>query len=266
MSARMAMSEEERKARKAEQARQRRAANPEKDREALRKWRAANPEKVEEQQRRNKETRPKKIRLTLSEEERKLRRQESLRKWQEANRDKIRAYREANREKILEDRRRYYETNRDCVLDRNRQWSKDNPEKTSEYKRKWKRDNPAAVLQCTNNRRARKQGALDPCAPVTASVTRQRAWLFGNACAYCGSDGPLHLDHVEPLALGGLHIPDNLVPACQRCNLSKQAKPVEAWYLSQPFFSPERWEALQAHTGRRWSAAEQLPLMDLLSA
>jgi hypothetical protein len=41
---------------------------------------------------------------------------------------------------------------------------------------------------------------------------------------------------------------------------------LNAWYLSQPFFSPERWEALQAHTGRRWSAAEQLSLMDLLSA
>jgi len=71
---------------------------------------------------------------------------------------------------------------------------------------------------------------------------------------------------VEPLARGGLHTPDNLVPACQRCNLSKLAKPVEAWYLSQPFFSIDRWEALQAHTGRRWSAAEQLSLMNLLSA
>ena len=116
-------------------------------------------------------------------------------------------------------------------------------------------------------RRARKANAIDPGAPqVTAYATARRAWLFNNACAYCGSDGPLHLDHVEPLALGGLHTPDNLVPACQRCNLSKHAKPVEAWYLSQPFFSPERWEALQAHTGRRWSAAEQLSLMDLLSA
>ena len=115
-------------------------------------------------------------------------------------------------------------------------------------------------------RRAREAGAIDPGAPhATAAATARRAWLFGNCCAYCGSDGLLHLDHVEPLARGGLHTPDNLVPACQRCNLSKNAKPVETWYLSQPFFSPDRWEALQAHTGRRWSAAEQLSLMDLLT-
>jgi len=91
-----------------------------------------------------------------------------------------------------------------------------------------------------------------------------RIRIFDNSCAYCGSNEPFHLDHVDPLARGGLHTPSNLAPACQRCNLSKSAKPVEAWYLSQPFFSPERLEFLQAHTGRQWSTAEQLSLLSLL--
>lgn len=262
----MVLSEEDRKARRAEQARRRRAANPEKDREALRRWRAANPEKVKEQQRRNNEARPRKVRATLSEEERKLRRQESNRRYDEANPEKKRAYRKANREKLLEKKRHYYEANRDRSRDQTRRWNEANPERTREFKRKWKKENPEAVLQAVNNRRARKLGALDPCAPVTASATRQRVWLFGNACAYCGGDGPLHLDHVEPLARGGRHTPENLVPACQRCNLSKNAKPVEAWYLSQPFFCPDRWQALQTHTGNGWSGAEQLSLLGLLSA
>jgi hypothetical protein len=79
---------------------------------------------------------------------------------------------------------------------------------------------------------------------VTAADIARRFWLFGNACAYCGCDGPLQVDHVVAITRGGLHTPDNLVPACKRCNISKNAQRVEAWYLSQPFFSAERWEAL----------------------
>lgn len=239
-------------------------------------------------------------RVVLTEEERKARDRESKRKWREANaekkRESDRQYREANREKErergrlyraanhetkLETQRRYRDSNREKLLEKSRQYNQNNKEKRRQYNednrqaaiertREWCKANPERArensLQSVNNRRARKQGALDPCAPVTASATRQRVWLFGNACAYCGSDGPLHLDHVEPLARGGRHAPDNLVPACHRCNCSKSARSVEAWYLSQPFFSPERWEAIQAHTGRRWSDAEQLSLMDFLSA
>jgi 5-methylcytosine-specific restriction endonuclease McrA len=235
------------------------------------------------------------------EEEKKARRREYNRQWREANREQLlerkrqyrnanlererersRLWREANRDQNLERKRQYRESNLALVRERSRQyrmanpersrqWRAANPERQKEAGRQWRNANPDRARelsrQCTRIRRARKANAIDPCAPqATAAATASRVWLFGNCCAYCGSDGPLHLDHVEPLARGGLHTPDNLVPACQRCNLSKLAKPVESWYLSQPFFSPERWEALQAHTGRRWSAAEQLSLMDLLSA
>jgi 5-methylcytosine-specific restriction endonuclease McrA len=223
----------------------------------------------------------------------------------DANRDErnkaSREYYAANREKLLEQNREYREQNRDRLAKCDRLRYESNAAQRKEYARKHRQANiDKCREQCRRNyaanrslrreyaqrrheanpeirqqanqqgrriRRARERNAIDPAAPAaTAAATARRVWLFGNACAYCGSDGPLHLDHVEPLARGGLHTPDNLVPACQRCNLSKNAKPVEAWYLSQPFFSPDRWETLQAHTGRRWSAAEQLSLMDLLSA
>ena len=45
---------------------------------------------------------------------------------------------------------------------------------------------------------------------------------YGHCCAYCGYKVPrLTIDHVIPLAKGGLHTLDNLVPACRPCNLSK---------------------------------------------
>lgn len=45
----------------------------------------------------------------------------------------------------------------------------------------------------------------------------------GHKCAYCGSGGPLTVDHVTPLSRGGLHTVSNVVPACKPCNSSKKA-------------------------------------------
>lgn len=50
-------------------------------------------------------------------------------------------------------------------------------------------------------------------------------------CAYC--DAPAqHLDHVHPLSRGGEDVPGNILPACQRCNLTKGAKSLAEWALS----------------------------------
>jgi hypothetical protein len=47
------------------------------------------------------------------------------------------------------------------------------------------------------------------------------------ACQYCGAHPPsvlLHVDHISPVALGGKNNIDNLVTACQPCNLGKGAR------------------------------------------
>lgn len=46
-------------------------------------------------------------------------------------------------------------------------------------------------------------------------------------CYYCGSTENVGVDHLEPMARGGGHDIDNLVPACRRCNSSKCALPIE---------------------------------------
>lgn len=44
----------------------------------------------------------------------------------------------------------------------------------------------------------------------------------GFQCRYCGGvQGPWHLDHVCPVAQGGLSDPANLVVACEACNCRK---------------------------------------------
>ncbi|MET9425626.1 HNH endonuclease [Streptomyces sp. NPDC006540] len=57
-----------------------------------------------------------------------------------------------------------------------------------------------------------------------------RRWGYG--CAYC-PERATHLDHVIPLSKGGEDVESNMVPACQRCNLSKGAKTLAEWALSR---------------------------------
>jgi 5-methylcytosine-specific restriction endonuclease McrA len=50
-------------------------------------------------------------------------------------------------------------------------------------------------------------------------------------CRYCGRPGSaagvvLHIDHVVPLAAGGTTTEDNLLSACDRCNLGKGTRAV----------------------------------------
>lgn len=48
---------------------------------------------------------------------------------------------------------------------------------------------------------------------------------FSHRCAYCFVSTPkLVIEHVDPLARGGTHTIDNIVPACRSCNSRKHVK------------------------------------------
>lgn len=50
-------------------------------------------------------------------------------------------------------------------------------------------------------------------------------------CQYCGSFPPnvlLHLDHIIPVSKGGSNDEDNLITACEACNLGKSAIPLSS--------------------------------------
>ena len=51
-----------------------------------------------------------------------------------------------------------------------------------------------------------------------------------NKCAYCNSTENLHWEHIIPKSKGGSDLIDNLVQACQKCNLSKSDKDLYEWY------------------------------------
>lgn len=59
----------------------------------------------------------------------------------------------------------------------------------------------------------------------------------GDRCFYCNGPEPKRWDHLHPVSRGGATMPGNLVPACPRCDDSKQDRDVAEWVAST---SPHR--------------------------
>jgi 5-methylcytosine-specific restriction endonuclease McrA len=73
-----------------------------------------------------------------------------------------------------------------------------------------------------------------------APLTRRAVFARDDwTCQYCGGTAE-NLDHVLPRSRGGLHVWENVVAACRRCNAKKMDRtPSEAGYrLSRQPFAP----------------------------
>lgn len=63
---------------------------------------------------------------------------------------------------------------------------------------------------------------------------------FDHRCVYCGKDGELTKDHLDPLKNGGKLTFANVVPACKSCNSSKKDHQWMAWYQKQKYYDQQR--------------------------
>ncbi|MEU0860655.1 HNH endonuclease signature motif containing protein [Streptomyces griseofuscus] len=76
-----------------------------------------------------------------------------------------------------------------------------------------------------------------PVHPSRRDVLRRWEELEDWSCAYCdASFGPMvvaEVDHIRPIAKGGVHEWGNLAPACSICNGAKSDHDVDNW-LSKP--------------------------------
>ena len=129
---------------------------------------------------------------------------EKMRAWREANKEKQRAWREANKQ---------YEAGKQ------RAWREANPEYFLEYSRAWHLANPEKV----RNAKAKRMAAPGVITPgwIPKLLELQR-WT----CAVCNVDLRFgyHLDHIYPIARGGLNTDYNLQALCPTCNLQKNDK------------------------------------------
>jgi 5-methylcytosine-specific restriction endonuclease McrA len=63
----------------------------------------------------------------------------------------------------------------------------------------------------------------------------------GRRCRYCGTElqgKNVHIDHVYPVAMGGIDHPDNLVASCKKCNTEKRDR-VGVWPYPIGYFDNE---------------------------
>jgi 5-methylcytosine-specific restriction endonuclease McrA len=171
-----------------------------------------------------------------------------------------RSYYERNRERLAAANRANYEANRQAYVDRATAWKRANPDRlrdiTADYydrhrsrilttqaeryandptpfrvaSDKWQAENNAARRAMLARRRARIAEAICEHGATCVS-TDFLAALYGRACVYCGSVSAV-ADHLFPIAGGGLHCANNIVPACSACNLRKAARDPFEWLLS----------------------------------
>jgi len=141
----------------------------------------------------------------------------SVSRWLDpAIRDSEAKYRVAHRDKVAAQQALYRAAHRDEIAAQQALYRAKNKEKV----RKGWREKDA------RRRAIQKEATIgDPAA--IAHVYDKAADGKRVRCYLCGKLIPLgkrHVDHVVPLAKGGLHTANNLAIACAACNLSKRAK------------------------------------------
>lgn len=194
-----------------------------------RTWRAATPEKLRESRRKsnlkyyekNRESLQVKYRAKRVADPDGVRKKDRARiqAWRAANPEKVRSWRTANREKELARGREHYAANRENILAKRRAWFAANPEKRRAQRA---------------GQRARKRGQSGFVSP---DIERRLLEQQRNRCAapWCrkklAGRKAWHLDHIIPLARGGLHDDENLQILCAPCNVRKNAKHPDDWLI-----------------------------------
>lgn len=106
-----------------------------------------------------------------------------------------------------------------------RRWALLTPEQRALHNAKRRTDyaaDPAPRKVLGHQHRARKRS--DEGAGVRLHEWRAILEYFDGRCAYCGRQTRQTVDHVTSFAEGGLHEPQNVVPACRRHNCSKKQR------------------------------------------
>lgn len=161
-------------------------------------------------------------------------------------RERGRQYRERNREKVNAESRAYYAKHKEEHKRAVYRWRENHPGRALDIVRDYQARHRERFLENARDA-ARRRYAIDPSGKNVRNyrrratklrapgrgVTREE-WLsrlaeFGHRCAYCGSTGRLTQDHVDPIARGGAHEIENVVPACKRCNSSKCDRSLVFW-------------------------------------
>lgn len=187
--------------------------NPEKIKESLIKYVLENSGKVKAQQAR-------------WYERNKDRASASNKRWRNANskaRTKyVAAWREANQDRYQASAAAYLVANRQHINFRSAAYRRLNKRKIRARTVIWSKANPERIRAYNHNRRARVANAIGT---LSFDLSEKLFALQKGMCPCCrmplGND--FHMDHIEPLALGGSNTDDNIQLLRKSCNHQKSA-------------------------------------------
>jgi 5-methylcytosine-specific restriction endonuclease McrA len=135
--------------------------------------------------------------------------------------------------------KKYAQLHRAEAVARTRKWQMANAEKAkAAYKNyydntaDYQKDRRAKYLQNNLERHAsaqhKRRAKLKQNGVFDISIKELKR-LYSAHCFYCGSKGPITLDHIIPIARGGRHSIGNLIAACRSCNSSKNDRLIVEW-------------------------------------
>ena len=117
---------------------------------------------------------------------------------------------------------------RDCTNARHAERRAKYPNERRAIEARYASKYPDAQREKNQTRRARVKRA--PSVDLTPAKWQEVLAEFGGRCAYCNVESTgLTQDHVVPLARGGSHTRDNMVPACRSCNARKSDSLLAEW-------------------------------------
>lgn len=223
-------------------------ARAQSERERKAAWKAANPEKVKAERKRY---RARHARLLADRNRDYIKRdpngtihlrREALQFDREIAAHERAAQREATREHRLtkqKEKARTARANRTPV-----EIAADKAQSRAAYRAKKEKDPEGLRLQHRLARSRRRAAARGVYASATQGEIRQLLQWQGGRCAYCGSHGPLHLDHKHPISKGGKHTALNLQWLCATCNMDKRATPDGEYRRLKGIPTATQWDAL----------------------
>ena len=109
------------------------------------------------------------------------------------------------------------------------------------WRRGWQQRNRDKMANYGERRRTRKLNLADD---MTHRDWNDSTAFFKYECAYCGTVTALVREHVVPVKHGGGTTRNNIVPACAKCNGSKNASDMVTWFQEQPFFDETRLQRI----------------------
>ena len=143
-------------------------------------------------------------------------------------------HRNSHREALRIKNNEWAKANRDRLRATSSAWNAAHREKAKESTRAWAAENKDAVRVHAQNRRARKLGNGGT---LSKGLRPKLMALQKGLCACCKQPlGPSpHLDHIMPLALGGMNSDDNMQLLRAHCNARKHDKHPIDYMQSQGF-------------------------------